>query len=150
MFHLLSGRWASPRRAVFVSLYTACCAVRTLFAEPFWLSLCFAICVHTVNVSSVAACAGVGGEIPSRCAHESTHTSLAVALVWLEITCRPVWGACTLGRPVSRDVQYGILIVISAVPAAGMCYISPPECYEALGAKDQAKIARHGHVQNKL
>ena len=38
-----------------------------------------------------------------------------------------------------RDVQYGTLIIISAVPAAGMCYISPPECYEALGAKTKRK-----------
>ena len=27
-----------------------------------------------------------------------------------------------------------------------MCYISHPECYEALGAKNHAKIACHGHV----
>jgi hypothetical protein len=45
-----------------------------------------------------------------------------------------------------RDVQYGILIIISAVPAAGMCYISPPECYEALGAKKHAKIACHSRI----
>ena len=106
VFQSFSGRWASPRRAVFVSLYTGVLCVRTLSAEPFWLSLCFDFFVHMVDVSGVAACAGVRGEIPSRCAHESTHTSLAVALVWLEITCRPVWGACTVGRPVTCSMVF--------------------------------------------
>ena len=94
VFQSSSGRWASPRRAVFASLYTGVLCVRTLSAEPFWLSLCFDLFVHMVDVSGVAACAGVGGEIPSRCAHESTQRSLAVALQKLKITCRPVWGAC--------------------------------------------------------
>ena len=28
---------------------------------------------------------------------ESTHIPLAVALLWLQITCCPVWGACVGG-----------------------------------------------------
>ena len=46
VFQSFSGRWASPRRAVFVSLYTGVLCVRTLSAEPFWLSLCFDLCAY--------------------------------------------------------------------------------------------------------
>ena len=37
-------------------------------------------------------------------------------------------------------------MIVSAFPAAGMCYISPPECYEALGAKKYGEIACHSHI----
>ena len=64
--------------------------VCTRSAEPLWLSFCFCFFVHVVDVSGVTVCAGAGGETPSRCAHESTHRSLAVALQRLKITCRPI------------------------------------------------------------
>ena len=101
-----------------------------------------------VNVSSVSACDAAGGENPKRCAHgEHAHTACGRPNV-----AENHMSSCMGGvyRRPPRDVQYGILMIISAVPAAGMSYISPPECYEALGAKNQAKIACHGHVQNKL
>ena len=76
VFQSSSGRWASPHRAVFASLYTGVLCVRTLSAEPFWLSLCFDVCVHMVNVRSVSACDAAGGENPKRCAHgEHAHTA---------------------------------------------------------------------------
>ena len=37
-------------------------------------------------------------------------------------------------------------MIVSAFPAAGMCYVSPPECQEALGAKKHAEIACHSRI----
>ena len=91
-----------------------------------------------VNVSSVSACDAAGGENPKRCAHgEHAHTACGRPNVAENDMLSCMGGVY---RRLPRDVQYGILMIISAVPAAGMCYISPPECYEALGAKNGIRL----------